>query len=200
MAVNSPWVDVTHSSPSCETMSGWDYLPRPQQGGSSPYLPCEAWPANPPRHVLYAADAFVSHPLVALLLAPDWSGAPPLYVCTGWELLADEGKFIATKAHADGVTVVHEEYEGMPHCFAMIFTGHPAAKRCFAGWAGFASKVVEHPGTVASSFTAVRARTLLEVPTDPKDVRPYTQQEIGDKIRNWVALEDSKSAGVVSKL
>ncbi len=169
-------------------MADWDYLPGPNFL-EPVHLPCEVWPADPPRVTMYAPDAFVAHPLVALLLAPSWEGAPPLYVCTGWELLADEGKYIATKAHADGVKAVHEEYEGMPHCFAMLLTGLPGARRCLDGWGGFIRKVVEEPEKVDGRFVTIKARTLKEVAVDPADVRPYTEEEIGRRFGNGSRYE-----------
>lgn len=72
---------------------------------------------------MYAEDALVMHPLVSPLLAPagSWVGAPPAYICTGWELVADEDQLTATRLHEDGVPVVFGEYEAMPHIFAVVF-------------------------------------------------------------------------------
>ena len=111
VAVNSPWVDITHSSPSCNANQDFDYLPSMDvQLVMEPRRPrCAAWPSDPPRSTLYAEDALVMHPLVSPLLAASWAGAPPVWICTGRELLADEDKFTAAKLHGDGDTVVFEE-------------------------------------------------------------------------------------------
>ncbi|KAK3292772.1 alpha/beta hydrolase fold-domain-containing protein, partial [Chaetomium fimeti] len=89
VAVNSPWLDVTHSSPSCTTNAPFDYLPTlaQQLAAESKRPHCAAWPASPPRRHLYAPDALLAHPLVSPVLAASWAGAPPVYMCTGWELL-----------------------------------------------------------------------------------------------------------------
>ncbi len=138
VAVNSPWMDLTHSSPSYMTKAGFDYLPPPPPHGlgtESMRPPCPAWPTVPPREHIYVDDGLVLHPLVTLLMVRSWAGAPPVYICTGWELLRDEDRYAAGKLHRDDVTVVLEEYEGMPHCFAILLSHLPGARRCLDGWA-----------------------------------------------------------------
>src|SRR5665213_141146 len=44
--------------------------------------------------------------------------------------------------HLAGASVVFQGYEGMPHCFAMIFGTSPAGKDCFEGWAEFCVEAV----------------------------------------------------------
>lgn len=166
VALNSPWVDLTLSSLSWERNAEFDYLPSVTAKSFENHLPCEAWPANPPRANLYADDGFLNHPLVTLVMANDWAGAPPIFMCTGWELLADENKFLALKLKQDGIKVVFEEYEAMPHCFAMILTNLPAARRCFHGWAGFINSVVRDPTSINSKAITIKAKTLREVELD----------------------------------
>jgi hypothetical protein len=178
VAVNSPWMDITLSSPSCTANVPYDYLPVletiSQDHARRPA--CAAWPAAPPRHMMYADDHLLLHPLVTLLSAPSWAGAPPTYICTGWELLADEDKYVASRLAADGVSVVFEEYEAMPHCFALLFGHLPGARRCMDGWAGFMRRAVEAPGSIATRFVTVRAKGLEEVPREPAKVMPYDQE------------------------
>ncbi|OIW25291.1 hypothetical protein CONLIGDRAFT_582994 [Coniochaeta ligniaria NRRL 30616] len=188
VAVNSAWVDMTHSSPSCTRNAPFDYLPA--LAARAPPPACPAWPASPPRKELYVADALVAHPLVTLLAARSWTGAPPVWMCTGWELLADEDKLLAAKLHADGVRVVFEEYEGMPHCFAMIFTRLGGSERCFAGWSGFIREVTggkaagegEGEGKGESRFVTVRARTLEEVKIEVGELAPYGEGVMRERI------------------
>jgi hypothetical protein len=170
-------MDMTQSSPSYETNAAFDYLPTPAQILSSEPRrpPCPAWPANPPRTHLYVADALLAHPLATLLLAPSWAGAPPVYMCTGWECLADEDRYVARKMWRDGVRVVLEEYEAMAHCFAMVVPQIKEARRCIQGWAGFMKEVVEmgqkEKGNGIrgeSRFVTIKARTLEEVAIDPR--------------------------------
>ncbi|KAK0617368.1 alpha/beta hydrolase fold-domain-containing protein [Immersiella caudata] len=177
-AVNSPWVDITHSSPSCETNAAFDYLPPLSlQLSMEPKRPkCQAWPANPPRELMYTENDMVLHPLVSLLFAPSWKGSCPIYICAGRELLSDEDKFMAHKFWQDGVSVTYEEYEGMPHCFALLFEKLAEARRCTDGWAGFCKRVVG--GKTEESFKVIKAKTLEEVEVKPEELRPYAIEEI----------------------
>lgn len=139
-----------------------------------------------------------------------------MYICTGWELLADEDKYMATKLRRDGVKVVFEEYEGMPHCFALIFPESKGARRCLEGWAGFINKVVENGDEeeknkkgeegIESSFKRIKAKTLEEVDLEQEEggwekVAPYTEEEIKRRIAERMrrAREEGVS-GLVAKL
>jgi hypothetical protein len=194
IALSSPWLDLTASSPSWEDNSAYDYLPTPttavRSAGERP--PCPAWPASPPRKSLYADDAFIVHPLVTLLLAPSWEGSPPIYICTGWELLADEDKYTASQFHRNGVPIVFEEYEAMPHCFALIFTQLPGSRRCFDKWSEFIRRVVEEPDKIQSSFTTIKAKSLREVEIDPDKLSPMTEQEMKGRIWKRVLAAKAK--------
>ncbi|KAK4199736.1 putative acetyl-hydrolase [Triangularia verruculosa] len=165
VAVNSPWMDVTHSSPSCTSNAPFDYLPEPAilSSAEAKRPPCSIWPSAPARRHIYVADSLLTHPLVSVVSSKSWEGAPPVYICTGWELLADEDKYTAKKMWEEGVRVRFEEYEGMPHCFGLIFPGLREARRCFAGWGGFIKGVVEGDGEKGSRFLTVKAGTLEEV-------------------------------------
>lgn len=164
--------------------------------------PCEAWPSNPPRRFLYTETDLVTHPLVSLFISDPkgWSGAPPMYVCVGWEMLADEVGFItASRLHNGGngaSAVVFEQYEAMPHCFALVLPQLPGAKRCLKGWAGFIRQAVEQPETLrqgasgpgsGSSFTHIKAKTLEETPIEPNTLSPYTEEHIKATIRKRLA-------------
>lgn len=187
LALNSPWVDMTLSSESWTRNAAFDYLPTRAAQRLDEVPPCDAWPANPPRMSHYADDAFLDHPLVTVSLAPDWKGAPPIYMCMGWELLADEQKFMASKLQAGGVTVVLEEYEAMPHCFAMILTQLPAAKRCFDGWSGFIKSATEDPGSIGSRAVTVKAKSLEEVEMDLGALTTLTEEEVKERVQAQIA-------------
>ncbi|KAK1782214.1 alpha/beta hydrolase fold-domain-containing protein [Copromyces sp. CBS 386.78] len=213
VAVNSPWMDITHSSPSCVTNAPFDYLPglEAQDNADKSRDHCAAWPANPLRMSMYVADDYIMHPLVSLLLAPSWRGAPPTYICTGWEMLADEDRFTAARLHAEGVSVTFEEYEGMPHCFAMLLKNLREADRCMEGWSRFISRVTTKPAaseqevdeknTTRSTFTTIHSGTLAEKELDPMTLSPYTEEEIREKIRRRIELKCvPASEGDVAKL
>jgi len=184
VACNSPWMDVTHSSPLFEGSDPhpFDYLPKPAISARGKVLPCDVWPATPPRKFLYAADAAVAHPLVSPITARSWAGAPPVYMCTGWELLGFEDRFFAKRLVADGVRVVFEDYEAMPHCFALILTKTPNARRCFDAWGAFVRRAVDGPDGIESSATGIRARTLEEVALRFDNLSDMTYGEYCDRM------------------
>ncbi|RKU48693.1 hypothetical protein DL546_009534 [Coniochaeta pulveracea] len=186
LALNSPWLDMTHSMPSCTANAAFDYLPAFSAGHELPKHPaCEAWPANPPRKTLYVSDALIAHPLCTLLMAKSWKGSPPVYICTGWELLADEDRYLATKLVKDGVCVVFEEYQAMPHCFAMIFNGTPGSRRCFDGWAGYIRDVTGGK-PIASSFTIIEAKGLEETPIEVGTLSKFTEEEVQERVNKRI--------------
>lgn len=193
-------MDITVSSPSWQTNEAFDYLPPASKYHRTRYPPCRAWPASPPRRHLYVADALVAHPLVTLLMARDWTGAPPVYLCTGWELLADEDKFAAQMLHGQGVKVVFEEYEAMPHCFAMVLPQLSNARRCFDGWAGFIRDLVEKgPDGVESKALMIRARTSEEVELNFSSLG-CDEQTVRDRVLAHAADVMNVPSEIVAKL
>ncbi|KAI0133631.1 Alpha/Beta hydrolase protein [Xylariales sp. AK1849] len=178
LALNSPWLDIVQSLPSWTDNLKWDYLPAPNMLADRKPPADHIWPASPPRKHLYADDAYLLHPLVSLQLAASWEGSPPVYVCAGWECLADEDKYLVSKLTKDGVTVVFEEYEAMPHVFAPILGNIPEARRCFEGWSRFISAAVENPDSLASSYTTIKAKTCEEVDIDVEKLSPFTEEDL----------------------
>ncbi|KAF4507435.1 hypothetical protein G6O67_006069 [Ophiocordyceps sinensis] len=167
VACNSPWMDLTHSSPAFDgpLPAVFDYLPKPSATARSPPAPCGLWPADPPRKYLYVGRAaLAAHPLVSPLVAAAWHGAPPVYLCAGWELLAWEVRFAAAALARQGVRVVYEEYEAMPHCFALVLTHTPSARRCFDSWAAFIRSAVDDPSAIQSAASAIDATSLRQYP------------------------------------
>lgn len=179
----SPWVDLTFSSPSWRSNEAFDYLPALQRQTGRKPPPCEAWPANPPRRHLYIADELVAHPLATLIMARDWKGAPPVYICTGWELMEDEHKFLARMLRLQGVPVVFEEYEAMPHCFAMALAQTRHARRCLDGWAEFIRTAVEKgPEAVESKALLIKAQTLEEMEREFSSLGEETEDEARTRV------------------
>ncbi|KFY28291.1 hypothetical protein V493_03004 [Pseudogymnoascus sp. VKM F-4281 (FW-2241)] len=165
LALTSPSLDLTRSMPSTETNATYDYLPPPSIAlTKSP--PCTIWPANPPRAYLYCEGSMLCHPLVSPLSAESWEGAPPIFVVSGEEMLADEGKAFAQKAAAQGVTVVWEQYEAMPHCFALLLEGNSAGAMSFGSWAEFVKMAVQNPGEIEMGAEFITAKTLVRQPVD----------------------------------
>lgn len=145
LALNSPWCDVSRAMPSCHTNAKYDYLTPPADFGfAKDPPPDDIWPTSPPRVDLYVNATALIHPLVSPLVvgAEGWKGAPPVYMCLGNEALEDEIAVVARRMQQAGVVVRFDGYEGMPHCFGMIFPTTPVGKECMRSWGQFISDVV----------------------------------------------------------
>jgi len=143
-ATLATWADMTRAMPSIVSNAHYDYLPPPLSREKASTFPhCELWPTDPPRGDLYCDTTMLCHPLVSPLAAQDWSGCCPLWFSYGEEMLTDEIKSVAARAAKQGVRVVSEQWEAMPHCFAMILLGSPMSKRCFKDWTDFYMQVVK---------------------------------------------------------
>jgi hypothetical protein len=123
-------------------------------------------------------DDLATHPLVTLTMNRSWEGSPPMWMCTGWELLAYEDKALAMKLAADGVPLIFEEYEAMSHCFALFLERLPASQRCLESWTTFISRAVENPASIESRATTIKARTLEEVPLKFDELLDESLEEI----------------------
>ena len=150
IAVNSAWMDLTRCMPSTVRNAAFDYLPPPlTRTEILNFAACDLWP--PPtdtvRGDLYCDTSMLCHPLVSPLAAKDWRGACPMWFGYGQEMLLDEGKAVACLAAQQDVSVVWEEWEAMPHCFALVFFhALPQAKKCLHDWAKFCTEAVDQAG------------------------------------------------------
>lgn len=159
VALNSPSLDLSRSMHWTSAYSQFDYLPPPSfSPAQSP--PCEIWPTDPPRVDLFCEGSALTHPLVSPLSAKSWEGSPPIFVVCGEELLTDECKTVATKAALQGVPVVWEQYEAMPHCFAPLLSWIPGSDLSYAGWLHFVTKAVETPEAIETKGNFIFAKTL----------------------------------------
>lgn len=177
-ATMAAWLDITRSMPSTSTNAQYDYLPPPiTQEKASTFPHCEAWPTNPPRGDLYSDTSMLCHPLVSPLIAKDWTGSCPLYFSYGEEMLADEVQVVASRAAKQGVTVVSEQWEAMPHCFAMILLGTPMSKTAFRNWAAFCQDVVNGE-PVETRGLWIEARTGREKEVDVESLCRMSDAEV----------------------
>lgn len=201
IALCSPWADITHSSPSCEINGTYDYLPPQSAAGKRrEYPPCSIWPASPPRNNLYAEDAVLCHPLVSPLATKSWAGSCPMYIETGTELLTDEDKYLAQKAVSQGVPVVFEEYEAMPHCFGMVLEALPGSRRFFTGWSEFITQVTRDPESVKTRGVLIKAKTLQEEHLDVTHLTNFTDQEVITRMTERAKNLGPKKSDPISKL
>lgn len=183
MVQSAPTWDLATETP-------FDYLPKPETMRGLTVPTCAAWPVDPPRKNMYIEDSVSFHPLATLIMAQDWKGSPPIYICTGWEILAYEDKFLAQKLHAEGVTVRFEEYEAMAHCFALMFPKLPEARRGFDGWVDFINQVVEDPSTIKSSAVTIKAKTLKEIPRRFEDLCDESDDEVRRRVLETASRRD----------
>lgn len=181
VALNSPWMDITGSCPSTTAMAAYDYLPGQHSHPKGlEYHPDELWPVSPPRKALYADDDVLLHPLVSPLAATSqmWKGSCPVWIVTGWELLNDEDRAGAQKMLNAGVTVQFEEFEAMPHCFAMLLDGTPGSDKCFRDWAKFITDVTSDLASVKSRAWAVEAKSMKVKELDMKQLSGFSHEQL----------------------
>ncbi|KAH7323758.1 acetyl-hydrolase [Rhexocercosporidium sp. MPI-PUGE-AT-0058] len=201
VATCSPWADITHSSPSCSTNKKYDYLPSLAETNTSErYRADSIWPSSPPRKNLYAEDAVLTHPLVSPLAAKSWEGSCPLYIETGQELLTDEARHVACKAAKQGVRVLYEEFETMPHCFAMVLETLPASRLFFEGWAGFIKQVTVGGGEVVTSGKIVKPKTLETRSVEVGKLSERSDEEVLTKMKERVRVMSGEQPDPMAKL
>lgn len=175
VGLNSPSLDITRSMQWTDAHTMFDYLPPPKYSPATS-LPCPAWPADPPRVHLYCEGSALAHPLVSPMAATSWVGAPPVFIVCGEELLMDEGKTVARKLAMQGVPLVWEQYEAMPHCFSLILTWTRATKMSYQGWSDFIKAAVE--GQVESKGSYFAAKTLERRDVDAKTLTSIADEDV----------------------
>ncbi|KAK6957021.1 hypothetical protein Daesc_002306 [Daldinia eschscholtzii] len=195
VASMSPWIDMAQSLPSLTRNQQWCYLPPPRLLSGEHQPPADSiWPTNPPRKHIYVDDDYILHPLASLQMADSWEGAPPIYISCGWESLEDEIKYFVSKLTRDGVTVVFEEYEAMPHVFECLLPKLPEAERNREGYASFVKTVCEDPKKIKPSYTAIKARTLKELEIDVEKLTPHSEEEVRDLARKKLSVQEAPVA------
>lgn len=178
VATISPWFDVTHSLPSIEKNAKYDFLPPPSFSHATTFPPCDIWPAKPPRVDIYCDGSAMIHPMVSLLAAMDWKMAPPVFIGCGEEMLADEGAVFAKRLAKQGVKVMWEQHEAMPHCFAMMLEGTPGSNMFFAELAKFIRMVTEKPSEVNIQGHWVTVKSLERVEVDIAALTKLEDEEV----------------------
>lgn len=83
-------------------------------------------------------------------------------------MLADENKILARRLVKQGVKLVWEQFEGMPHCFAMILEalGDRGAAICLESWAENIKVMVERPEKYKTKGTWFTAKNYESVDVD----------------------------------
>ena len=185
----------TAIQPSITTNAQYDYLPPPiSREKVSTFPRCEAWPTEPPRGDLYTNTSALCHPLVSPMAAKDWNGSCPLWFCYGEEMLADEVQVVASKAAKQGVTVISEQWEAMPHCFAFILLGSSMSKNAYKDWASFCQNAVDG-GNMKTKGLWFEAKTGNEIEVDVKTLCKMSDGEIKERMEEAKAARHLGSEG-----
>ncbi|KAF2500384.1 hypothetical protein BU16DRAFT_245617 [Lophium mytilinum] len=183
VALTSPWLDVTRSLPSIEGNVKYDYLPPPSITEKSTFPPDSVWPTDPPRLDIFCEGSALCHPLVSPLAAMSWEKSPPIFVVSGDETLADECSVFAQRLARQGVKVVWDRFEAMPHCFAMVLEGLEGSKMCFADYTDFCKRVVHIPGSIKTEGYFISAKTLAKKHVDVEKLIDISDQDALDMMR-----------------
>ncbi|KAF2473300.1 uncharacterized protein BDR25DRAFT_352723 [Lindgomyces ingoldianus] len=183
LALTSPWLDVTRSLPSIESLRKYDYLPPPSQTYHMNYPPCSAWPVDPPRADLYCEGSALCHPLVSPLAAKDWTSSPPIFFSLGQEMLRDEDAVLARRISFQGGKIVWREFEAMPHCFAMMLESLEASRLHFLELGAFCKIVVEKPLDVRASACLVTVKSLVMREVNVERLIELTDGEVSIMMR-----------------
>jgi acetyl esterase/lipase len=176
---NSGWFDICRAMPTLTTNAKYDYLPTPEFNNevATRYPPDDIWPSKPPRGDMFCHLSILDHPLVSPLAADSWEGSPPMWFCTGQEMLSDEDTILASRAASQGVKVQFEEYEAMPHCFAMLLPSLPSSDRCLRNCGEFCRRCVEEPGEIKTKGAYTYAKTLQMKEIDVEKATQITVEE-----------------------
>lgn len=89
-----------------------------------------------------------------------------MFIVCGEELLTDECKVVAQRAASQGVKVVWEQYEAMPHCFALVLDGNAGGAMSLASWAKFVRAAAEKPEDISTTAGFITAKSLVRQPVD----------------------------------
>jgi acetyl esterase/lipase len=182
LVLGSPSLDLTRSMPSTENNALYDYLP-PRSSSPNKPPPCAIWPSVPPRATLYCEGSMLCHPFVSPLSANSWEGSPPVFVFCGEEMLTDESKAFVQKAAKQGVRVVWEQYEAMPHCFSLLLLGSAASVMIFDGWSEFAKSAAQNPEDIVTRGIFITAKTLVRQPVDVCKLIDMSDEDILERMR-----------------
>lgn len=86
---------------------------------------------------------------------------------------------IAAQAAQDGVPVIFEEYQGMPHIFTVLLPKLPQAQRCMRNWAQSCLDFVRGVGNVLESKgVLVHMPGNREEVVNVRNVAPIRREEM----------------------
>ncbi|KAL7904996.1 alpha/beta hydrolase fold domain-containing protein [Trichoderma velutinum] len=187
VSILSPYNDLTRALDS-ECNLQYDIIPA-RGPPFTTFDPCEIWPANPPRHHVYANDNALLNPLVSPVTAQDWSGAPPTWICIGEECLAEQGMFVAQRMASQNVPVILEQYSAMPHNFSLLIPDVEASKCSKERWASFIRSSINSPESITTEAMRWSGNPLFRTGININKLVPLSLESLKEKmetqIREW---------------
>ena len=141
--------------------------------------------------------------VISRLFVTLWS-VPPLrqtgLIVCGEERASDGNKVIAQRAQSQGVRVVWEQYEAMPHTFMTLLDRTAHSILCFEHWAEFCRAVVANPDSVKTSGNCIWVETLRSTAVDMENLTNLTVEDALSMMnaqkatrRVWTGPEIAKS-------
>ena len=143
-------LSTNSASSSHETNAKYDFLAEVLPVISDHFPACPLWPSVPPRGNIYCEISALTHPLVSPAASEYFKSMPPMFFAYGEEKLVDEGNFVAQRASDGGAVVQLNQYNCLPHMFALLFPQLPQSQHMFAEWAKFCQSCVDDPSSLKS--------------------------------------------------
>jgi acetyl esterase/lipase len=205
IAPNSCWADICRSLPSINANASLDYLDPPSASGiaKTDPIPDDLWPTKPPRAEIFCNASMMTHPLASPLAAKpeDWRGMPPAWFCLGNEGLEDEITVLARRMHAGGGSVAFVGYEGMPHCFAMVFPTTAKGKDCFERQGKFITDVTTGKAPTSSQAVWIKAfsNPLAATPWKFEDLSKLSDEDVAEAMRRMQTHARSREEEALKK-
>lgn len=170
--------------PSWFTNGSYDIFPDVSPGYEPGFHADEAWPTNPPRGSYYCDSSMLCHPLVSPLAAKSWIGAPAIYIAVGSnERNADSTKVVAQSAAKQGVTVIWDEYEFLPHTWPLVLKTYPHTSRCYQSWAEACSRFVSGE-IISTTGRFTQWENLKTRKVDVENLTSFTTGEVERLMRS----------------
>ena len=185
VAIQSPGLDhMGNCLPTFHTNGAVDIFPDVWPGYEPGFPADEAWPTDPPRGNYYCESSLLGHPLVSPLVAKSWKGTPPMYIAIGSaECNLDATRVVAQTAARQGVIVIWDEYELMPHNWPMVLKMYPQTSRCYQSWAEACTKFVRAEVIVITgTFISWGSLAITEI--DVENLMSLTMEEVDRLVRS----------------
>jgi hypothetical protein len=131
-----------------------------------------------------------------------WKNHPPVWMVTGFEMLTDSNLISTQRIAASGTYTELVGYEGMPHCFAMVFPTSPAGKDCYQRWATFCSDAVGgklKQGPKKASWAKAKSNPLHFEEVAVEKLTELTEEEVDRALEEAKAKATKKEAKAIEE-